>query len=275
MAKDHIVGMMWNKNEGDILEEIISEAVLNVDTLFIADDGSTDDSWDIIQRMKQAHKQIEHIQREPNKKDKAQRQSLLSKIQKRYRPEDTLVQIIESDIMLLETDIRKAFKERSNGDVALIWVALNAIRKGRGGWEGFDTYPNWYGKSIKEVMPKAHYMEEMTYTFRPFKELNYTSAMSWRPWPQGFSKFSMKSGKDNSEYTPLLAHYGYRGPTHVHLKYSPKNRFHSRYKSWDFSTPQTVADTVYFFNGQWNSKGFPMTREGWKLRKTKYRYEIV
>ena len=36
-----IIGMMWNKNEGDILEEIIEAALSRVDTLFVADDGST------------------------------------------------------------------------------------------------------------------------------------------------------------------------------------------------------------------------------------------
>jgi len=35
----NIVGIMWNKNEGDILEEIIRKAVLKVDSLLITDDG--------------------------------------------------------------------------------------------------------------------------------------------------------------------------------------------------------------------------------------------
>lgn len=264
LSEDHIVGMMWNKNEGDILEEIIWEALPHVDSLFIADDGSTDHSWDIIRSMQRQHAyKIEHIQRKPNKVDKAQRQSLLNQIRKRYKPNHTLVQIIESDIMILDTDIRKAFKERSRGGVMMNWVALNAARKGHGSWEGADSFPHW-PVSIKQVMPMGHYMEEMTYTFRPFPELHFRGGV-WRPWPAGFSHFNLKKEEVTSDYTPLLAHYGYRGPTHVHLKY--KGQKLRRYPSWDFTSPETVADTVYYFNGVWNSNGFPMSRQGWKNRK--------
>ena len=115
-------------------------------------------------------------------------------------------------------------------------------------------------------MTHAHWMEKMTYTFRPFKELYYDSNNAWRPWPKGFSKLS-KTPKEISSYTPLLAHYGYRGPTHVHKKYLPSGRFHNRYPKWDFSSPESVLDTVYFFNGVWSSSPYLMSREGWKNRK--------
>lgn len=214
--------------------------------------------------MQHQHKyKIEHIQREPNLADKAQRQSLLTKIQQRYDPEKTLVQIIESDMMILETDIRKAFNERSNSNISLEWMAINAIRSGKRSWEGWDTYPHW-PMSIKDIMPDAHYMERMIYTFRPFPELYYDNH-AWRPWPQGWSKFTIESGAGNTDYTPLLAHYGYRGPTHMYLKYKDKN--FKRYKEWDFTSPKTVAETVPYFNGLWNAKGFPMSRQGWKNRK--------
>ena len=138
---DYIVGLMFNKNEGDILQEIIEAALPHVNSIMIADDGSMDKSWDIIQSIQNKHKdKVEHIQRNPNTVDKGQKQSLLDKIQQRYRPENTLVQIIESDIMIVDTDIRKAFKERSNG-VYLNWILLNAAREGKRGWEGADDYP--------------------------------------------------------------------------------------------------------------------------------------
>lgn len=255
--------MLWNKNEGDILEEIIWEALPHVDSLFIADDGSTDLSWPIIQSMQHQYKyKIEHIQREPNPADKAQRQSLLNQIRKKYKPEDTIVQIIESDIMILDTDIRKAFKERSN-NIYLDWIAVNASREGKSGWNGVDVYPNWK-EPIKSIMTDAHYMEIMTYTFRPFKELYYEGP--WRPWPKGFSNFSTEK-KTNSDYTPLLAHYGFRGPTHFYLKYRHHGKHHPRYKTWDLTSPETVANTVFYFNGIWNRDTFSVTREGWKKRK--------
>jgi len=261
---EHIVGMMWNKDEGDLLPYTIASALQNVDTLVIADDGSTDNSWDIIQGFAYAHKdQIEHIQRKPNRADKGQRQSLLNYIQKRYRPEDTWVQILESDIMILETDIRRAIKERSN-DAQLKWQLLNASPVPGQSWSDIDEFPNW-SKPIQEIMTHAHRLELMPYTFRPFKELQYDYG-AWRPWPQGFTRVPSTS-KTITDYTPLLAHYGYRGPTHFYKKYGRTGARHSRYRNWDLTSVETITKTVYFFNNVWTKHAFPMSREGWMNRK--------
>lgn len=265
---DHIVGMMWNKNEGDILVDIIASALENVDTLVIADDGSIDNSWDIIQGFANAHKdQIEHIQRAPDINDKAQRQSLLSVIQERYRPEDTLVQIIESDIMIMDTDIRKAFKERAQDDTLLRWSLVNATIPAGCTWDDFDEYPNW-SKSIQHVLTYGHITEKMLYTFRPFKELWYNNKR-WRPWPQGFTTIISAGGPAlSSEYTPLLAHYGYRGPTHYYEKCYIRQgvRNHSKYPSWDLTSPEAIVKTVAIFNGGWNPQLFYMSRKGYEQR---------
>ena len=269
---EHVVGMMWNKNEGDLLPDTIASALQNVDTLVIADDGSTDNSWDVIQSFAAHHKdQIEHIQRKPNRADKGQRQSLLTVIQQRYRPEDTWVQILESDIMILETDIRRALKERSDG-VKMTWQLLNASPAPGQDWEDLDEYPNW-SRPIQEIMTHAHRLELMPYTFRPFKELKYES-LSWRPWPQGFSRVS-KSKKELNNYTPLLAHYGYRGPTHFYEKYKSCGARHPRYAAWDISSLESVKRTVYFFNNTWSQHAFPMSRYGWMNRKGRGKREWV
>lgn len=262
---EHIVGMMWNKNEGDILNDTISSALENVDTLVIADDGSTDNSWDIIQGWKHAMpEEIEHIQRNPNKADPAQRQQLLNVIRDRYKAEDTWVQIIESDIMILETDIRAAIAERAVGDVYVNWALLNAVIPLDDDWDDVDEYPNW-SVPIQDIMTHGHWIEEMTYTFRPHKELYYDTG-PWRPWPKGFLQFSSAT-KPIGDYTPLLAHYGYRGPTHVYKKYSPTMTHHRKYTSWDFTSPERVKETMYFFNGVWNSEAHLMTRKAYKERK--------
>jgi len=260
----NIVGMMWNKNEGDILAEILTEAVKQVDLLYVADDGSTDDSWQIIQEAARLDKTI-IPQRNPSEKDPGQRQSLLDKIRSRHNPADTWVQIIESDIMILETDILEAIRTRAVGDIAVTWQALNGVRP-VGGWAGVDTYPNWT-MSIKELLPLAHRMEHMVYTFRPLPDLFYQPI--WRPWPSGFSKYH-KGTMDpdvRDGNTPLLAHYGYRGPKHFKKKYAKMGAAHRKYKSWNLTSEDTILSTVAFFNGEWNRKTFPMSREGWANRK--------
>jgi glycosyltransferase involved in cell wall biosynthesis len=240
-------------------------ALENVDTLVIADDGSTDNSWDIIVDLASIHTQIEHVQRNPNRADPAQRQQLLNVIRDRYKPENTWVQIIESDIMILETDIRAAIEERAVGDVYVNWALINGVIPPDQDWDAFDEYPNW-SKPIQEIMTYGHWIEEMTYTFRPCKELWYSNG-PWRPWPKGFSNLS-SARKPMGDYTPLLAHYGYRGPTHVYKKYSPTMKRHRKYPTWDFTSPETVKETMYFFNGVWNTGAHPMSRVGYKTRKT-------
>jgi glycosyltransferase involved in cell wall biosynthesis len=254
--------MMWNKNEGDILADIISAAVQKVDTLFIADDGSEDASWNVIQAAKNWFDNIEYIQQEPNKFDPAQRQALLNEIRKRYKPEDTWVQIIESDIMILDTDVRKAIEERAVGDVYVDWALINAVIPPDKSWDELDKFPSW-GESIKDVMTYGHWIENMTYTFRPYRELWYDTG-PWRPWPKGFSSFELTK-KPIGDYTPLLAHYGYRGPTHMMRKYGGKTV--RKYPSWDFSSREKVLETVYYFNGVWNGGAHPLSREGYKNRK--------
>ena len=267
---EHIVGMMWNKNEGDLLTDTIASALENVDTLVIADDGSTDNSWDIIQGFAAHHKdQIEHIQRAPDKNDKAQRQALLNVIQQRYRPEDTWVQLIESDIMIMDTDIRLCLNDRANGKVSMRWRLLNATVPHEVEWMDVDTYPNW-DKPIQEIMSHGHILETMTYTFRPFPEVTYTGQTRWRPWPDGLGKYPASPPQTLNDYKPLLAHYGYRGPVHFYKKFAKQGiSWHPKYTSWDLTSPESVRKTVSFFNGEWNSHPFRMDRVSYSHRDKK------
>ena len=242
---DHIVGMMWNRNEGDILEEVIESALTHVDTLVIADDGSTDNSWDIIRSCALRHKdQIEHTQQAPNSEDKGQKKSLLEVIKSRYRAEDTWVQIVESDIMICDTDLRRALDERSD-NVSMRWVLLNAVIPPGQSWDDLDEYPDW-SKSITEIMTYAHKMETMTYSFRPFSVLEYGAHFT--PWPKKFSHVMDKRViKEETNYTPLLSHYGYRGPRHLDVKHS--------------------AHVDYEFDQHFSQHSFGMNRTGWMNSK--------
>lgn len=258
---DTIVGMSWAKNEADIIEEIIIDALPKIDTLFIADGNSTDGTWEIIQSLKARYPdKIEHIQREDESKDRAQRNSLLNKIRERYKPEDSWVQLLESDIFILDTDVRELVKNSS--DIAIPWKTLNAVRK-KGTWRAVDTYPNWK-VSMKELMPYAHLMEVMLYTFRPLPGLFYDNKL-WRPWPKGWTKYTDKplDTTRKSFSSPLLLHVGYRGPTHFYNKYKSMGAFHRKYPTWRLKHAKAVEATCCFFNGVWNDPSFEASRKGW------------
>lgn len=259
---DSIVGMMWNRNEGDILDETIVRALDKVDSLFIADDGSTDNSWEIIKSFEKNPK-VELIRNSPIKGDQGQRQAMLNEIRRRYKPENTWVQIIESDIHILDTDIREALDNYAVADIALSWQTLNAVRK-KGTWDEVDTYPEW-GSPISDIMPYAHWMEVMIYTFRPLPNLNYDKDR-WRPWPAGWKHYTREEITNRRRYldAPLLAHYGYRGPTYYWKKCQRAGMKRHRKYGWDLRSREKVEETVYFFNGQWNGNPFPMSREGYR-----------
>lgn len=264
---DHIVGMMWNRNEADILRETLSKAVVQVDSLFLADDGSTDGSREIIEDFAASNDKVEYVytNQRHDPRDQGHRQHLLDQIQKRYKPENTWVQIMESDIMILDTDIREALKQWSRHDLGMSWHVLNAARK-TGTWKEADKWPNWE-QPISEVMPYGHWMEVMLYTFRPMSKLKF-DFNKWRPWPQNFGKYlepdAKLKGVAKGQQAPLLAHYGFRGPTHYFNKCkSTGKKTHRKYTDWDLSSVQSVEDTVFFFNGVWNGNLIDMSREGW------------
>jgi glycosyltransferase involved in cell wall biosynthesis len=263
----NLIGMLWTRNEADIIEEVIVAAARQVDALFVADGHSTDGSWQLIRSLQRRFKNIEHVQQENESEDRAQRNSLLDKIRERYKPEDTWVQVFEGDMFTLETDIRTAIRDYAVEDMGVPWFALNACRL-RGTWAGVDRYPDWPGM-IRETMPYAHYMETLLYSFRPLPELRFVQKY-WRPWPRGFSHYTSQNlflqpcGRE----MPLLLHVGYRGPKHFYSKYGgPNKQQHQKYESWNLSTPESIEKTVYFFNGVWNAEAVPATRAAWIASK--------
>lgn len=258
---ENIIGIMWNRNEGDILHDIIEAALPKVDALLVADDGSTDNSLDIIKSFgPRIEKVIDRSMAGKHPEHLWTRQYLLNEVKKRFNPNETWVQIIESDTILLDTDIRQTIKDWAVKDTAVYWHMLNACRRH---WKGSDSYPNW-NEPIQNVMPDCHLMEPVCYTFRTLPLIEFQD--TGKPWPCGFSNYGVTSRTKKRENSPLVAHYGYRGPTHFHQKYFKGNcRTHSKYTNWYIDSPEAVLETVPFFNGDWNrSKDtFELSRKGW------------
>lgn len=257
---------MWNRNEGDILEQIIESALNSgIDALMVADDDSDDKSWDIINsfgnRIDYAVQRNAHIGTTSYSKNRWARQHLLDEVRRRHKPENTWVQIIESDIMVLDTDIRAAIKRYQVNDLAVYWQLLNCCRRV---WnKEWDTWPDWKGRTIQEVMPDCHWMEYMLYTFRPVKSLYYEDVR--KPWPRGLADLGVRPKRKKRETSPLLAHYGLRGPTQHSAKLQSRSYPSSKNPTWDWRTPRSVRRTIPFFSGHYNNNEnvFPTGREGW------------
>lgn len=256
-----IIGLMWNKDEGDILEETLLEARSHVDELLVADDRSTDESWEIMKKHKD---KLAHLHRMEDG-DTFQRQYLLDKAVEMFG-RDVWIQVCESDMIVLDTDIREAI-ERSRHENFVIWFMVNATRKD---WTGNDFYPNW-PKPIKEIMNYGYVFEQTMYTFRPLPGVRFSSR--WRPYPVlGWDDYGVPKnifrnlerkisrGKNSA---PLLAHFNYRGP--AHFKKKARSSYVGQEDRWLGHHPVLQNNDLELF---------PLSRAGWKDgRPNTYRWK--
>jgi hypothetical protein len=258
---DKIVGIMWNKNEGDILNESISKALPLVDHLLLSDDLSSDNSWDIIRNRKSELTYISRYGETSGSKkyDKSvwQRQSLLDKAVELFG-RNIWIQVIESDLMAIDTNIREQVETKTYvHGIALWWITCEAIRKE---WtEKDEKYPNW-DKSIQEVMPYGFILEKAAYTWRPYDGVYFTN--KWSPVPRGLDKHGPVLGGEwrvrrfnCKPDTPLWGHYNVRGKKHFNAKYKGVDMTRKsvlKRKLCAFEIPHIHPERV-----------FPLTREGW------------
>lgn len=261
-----IVGMMFCKNEADVLPLTIPAAMRVVDSLFISDDGSHDSSWEIIKYYKQQYpNKIEHIQQRPDPLDQGQRAALLDEIRRRYKPQDTWVQLIDADMVVDVADsdtLQRFIDANARSNAVVKWAVMNAVREN---WEGVHQfYPSW-PEDLRTLMPKFHVLEKVFYTFRPFPDLYYNA--EWKPWPKGFSKY-IKDTDDGHTPTkwsvPLLLHYGYRGPTHLFQRLGGKSK--DKYGQ-EYDSIEKIAATFNCFNGTYNRSPLALRdpRDAWEV----------
>lgn len=252
---DKIIGIMWNKNEGDILDETITKAIPIVDHLLVADDDSSDNSWDVIRSKKSELAHISRYSETPNKKyskSNWQRQSLLDKAVEMFG-RDIWIQVIESDLIAVGTDIREQLESRNHvHGIAMWWITLEAVRKE---WrEEDEKFPNW-DKPIQEVMPWGHILEKAPYTWRPYPDIYFGE--KWSPFPRGLNKYGYLSGewrvrrKYCKKDTPLWGHYNIRGRKHFNEKYAntPKDSKSRRKREIvAFVVPEDVPEVLFKLN---------------------------
>jgi len=201
----YVVGVMWARNEADLLPYTMEKALKQVDTLLFIDNGSTDNTYDIAKSFK-----LEYCVRAADvgsDASTASRQHLLEEVRRRFGWKDTWVQVIESDSELLETDVRQAIKKFSIDDVSVIWHMLNSL----------DGKAFWY--------------ELLTYTYRPLPELAYEAKRL--PWPKGFGRYvSGKKWHHQEPDSPLILHYGFRTRTQQIYDAKPSPLFEASRAGW-------------------------------------------
>lgn len=257
----NLIGISWCKNEGDLLPYTLPSAIKQVDAMMIVDDDSDDNSWDVI---KSFGNKLAYAARKRDLKVDS-RQHLLEEVRKRYGTKDTWVQVIESDTIVMETDIKSKIEKYKVDDVSCTWNLLNACRKD---WtEDWNSAPFFTAERAPwDALPYFHWMERMTYSFRPLEKLAYTERRT--PWPQGFSYYASGKIRKSKNYdSPIAMHYGFRNPLFYYekMKRIGRTKGGAKNPTWNFCTPAAVKQTVYLYNGIWNNTRdvFPGTRQGW------------
>ena len=244
----------------------------------IADDDSTDNSWDVIQsfekQLEYKFRRADKISGSPHAPRVFSKQHLLEEVRRRFGTKDVWVQIIESDTALLDTDPREAIARWAVDDLSVRWHMVNAVRREWTPEYDLPTVPD--NIPLHEYFNAAYWMEQISsYTFRPLPELVYTDRGV--PWPSGFSHYlsiphpPLRLPKHPD--SPLILHYGFRSPTFYYNKMRDVLNggcVSKRYPAWDFSSPESVRRTVPFYSGEFNDKHNytfePVSREGWIKR---------
>ncbi len=265
---DPIIGIMWNKNEADILDETITKALPLVDHLLVVDDDSDDSSWDIIRSHKSELAYVNRYSESGQEYSKArwQRQHLLDQAVLMYGT-DIWVQVIESDLIAIGTDIREQVETRNHlHGIGIWWITIEAVRKE---WTPEDEkYPNW-NKSIQEVMPWGHILEKAPYTWRPYPDIYFGER--WSPFPRGLDKYGSLGGewrvrrRHCKEDSPLWGHYNVRGHKHFDHKYrnaNPNSKAKAKRELMAFTVPKDLPDVLFELNREeW--RRLVRLRRGW------------
>lgn len=248
-----VIGIMWSWNQGDILEEVVTEAIKSVDQLLVVDDGSSDNSVEILSSFNLPYLS-KWGENNPNHYSKRlwRRQHLLDKAVEMYGRE-IWIQVIESDMILLDTNIKDYIKDETK--VALNCIMCNMGQKNLWPEELDSLYPNW-GRTIKDIMPDGYVDEVYPSTFRPLEKVMFDSN-TISQWPIGLDNYGFKYlnpyllKRPNNPYidwtAPILAHYGYRG-TRFYKWYMEKKGEDIIKKGVDLSSRESILSTVRAFN---------------------------
>lgn len=234
------VGMMCVKDEADLLPLVYPHIINLVDYLYVYDDFSQDNTWELVKHADYAIRAVDDAGRldipRPNY------HHLLEKIREDFKGEDVWVFITMGDRFFLNKTPSQIVENANNCDA--VWgVQVDFIRPHWDPW----TIDN-VDDDIKTVCTYPVPSECCVVAYKLQPHISYLQARY--PWPKGLGKIQYKE-EGLHKNLPWLAHYGRRGPKQHMWRYNSGSRPVSlKYKDfWDMSTIESTIRTVPFFNG--------------------------
>jgi len=235
MAK--IIGMMCVKDEEDLLPEVYPHVKELVDELYVYDDGSIDNTWDIVKDADYAIRKQDDVNRPSIHRPNYHR--LLEKIKERHdiEKDDVWVVITMGDRFFLNKTPRQIVAEAS-GFQSVEGIQLDFLRHRLDPWtEHNDTYPNWT-ESLRYLCRWVRLDERCIVAYKVTKDCSYRQ--SKYPWPKtiGIPQYEYNSmNKKISLNMPFLEHQGRRSPKAAMWRYASGSRpLGRKYQHYDLST---------------------------------------
>jgi hypothetical protein len=238
---------MCVRDEADLLPEVYPHIRGLVDALYVYDDGSRDDTWDIVKDADYAIQRERDVDRpvmpRPNY------HHLLEKIKEDYDVdnEEVWAVITMGDRFFLNKTPRQIVEDaRAGGYDAVEGVQLDFLRHRMDPWtEDNDTWPE-YDPPLRHQCRWFRVDERCIVAFKVTKELSYMEAKY--PWPKGIKnvQYAASAMEDSlSLDIPYLEHQGRRSPKAAMWRYGSGSRpIGKKYQHWDLSTFESTSQAL-------------------------------
>tara|TARA_R110000751_G_C13728229_1_gene476237 strand:- start:393 stop:1262 length:870 start_codon:yes stop_codon:yes gene_type:complete len=227
-----IIGLMVAKNEADLLPSVLDTALPQVDHMFAVDDGSWDNTYEILRSRCDEVTKSSDIP--PGYHGYYTRDYLYQQVQAKFP--DAWVVSYDADYYFLNSPreiCNRLDKEGYDRDWGIV---LNLNRHPNEPWGELDTYPNW-PCDIRHLTQWALMGEHRCFMYKVAPHISY--ANSRFPWPKGY-KNPYHFNKFEVPYNAtVIEHPGKRSPRYSAWKYSSGSRMFS--SKWDETKKQDEA----------------------------------
>jgi len=212
-----------------------------VDYLYVYDDFSQDNTWEIVKSADYAIRGVDDVPRlqipRPNY------HHLLESIRQDFTNEDVWVVLTMGDRLFDDSPAQIVEEATTN---AVEGLQIDCLKDD---WtEENDPWPNC--SNIQSLCARRVISEHCIVAYKLTERLSYLKAPY--PWPHGLGDIQYKNSFDSTK--PRLLHYGRRSPRgHMWRYKSGSRKISVKYKDkWDLSTFESTVRTVKFFNGKYN-----------------------
>ena len=239
------IGLMCVRDEADLLPQVYLHVRGLVDHIYAYDDGSQDNTWDLIKDSDYAIRRVDDKKRPVM--DRPNYHHLLERLKKDFPREPVWVFITMGDRFFLNKTPQQIVEETGDHDV-VGGVQLDFLRHRLDPWtEENDTWPDM--SNIRHTCRWMKYDERCIVAFKLRPELTYVG--SKYPWPRGLANLKVQYNSPEAplrdiifKEMPFLEHQGRRSPKSVIWRTQSGSRTMSKKYQFDTTSYAGVMESM-------------------------------